>query len=369
MSLKASGFVFFLLSMPVVQGHDGWAVTYTPTEICAFKGSTVEINCTYTYPAIWEYQVITVKKTFWFTQLKDDVFVDLNTDLEYTGRVVDQCENNICTLRVSDLRESDSAEYKFRIETNHQTARWADLHGVTLSVPDLQVNVHRSDETWSELRCQSSCQIPGYPSYIWYKNGEKIQTGTFSFAVDYDPADSYSCTVNGHENHRSPPVCTFIQVSVVNHLSVTKLPFSYPHQTALTVDSNALPGQSGDIIPPPGSGWQTVFPNCFDADRKSFSVASWNSFHTCCFASDMAALTEMSTMIVNVIRITLGFLILIPVFLLSLWTRQSSKKETRSFPTEARDPVEIELDSFPKYENDSHTAAQTEDTEEQGDMV
>ncbi|KAJ4920277.1 hypothetical protein JOQ06_024416 [Pogonophryne albipinna] len=69
-------------------------------------------------------------------------------------------------------------------------------------------------------------------------------------------------------------------------------------------------------------------------------------------------------MIVNIIRTTLGVLMLIPVFLLSLWMRK--KKALRS-TTEA--PEEIELDSIPEYENDSHTAAQTEDTEEQGDMV
>ncbi|KAJ4936688.1 hypothetical protein JOQ06_001275 [Pogonophryne albipinna] len=67
---------------------------------------------------------------------------------------------------------------------------------------------------------------------------------------------------------------------------------------------------------------------------------------------------------VNIIRTTLGVLMLIPVFLLSLWRRK--KKALRS-TTEA--PGEIELDSIPEYENDSHTAAQTEDTEEQGDMV
>ncbi|XP_033985844.1 uncharacterized protein LOC117482008 [Trematomus bernacchii] len=73
-----------------------------------------------------------------------------------------------------------------------------------------------------------------------------------------------------------------------------------------------------------------------------------------------------STMIVNIIRTTLGVLILIPVFLLSLWMRK--KKALRS-TTEAPEPEEIELDSVPEYENDSDTAVQTEDTEEQEDLV
>ncbi|KAK5865344.1 hypothetical protein PBY51_019624 [Eleginops maclovinus] len=71
-------------------------------------------------------------------------------------------------------------------------------------------------------------------------------------------------------------------------------------------------------------------------------------------------------MMVNIIRTTLGVLILIPVFLLSLWKRKN--KAVRS-STGAHTPEEIELDSVPEYEDVSHTAAQTEDPEEQEDMV
>ncbi|KAJ4944132.1 hypothetical protein JOQ06_012677 [Pogonophryne albipinna] len=76
--------------------------------------------------------------------------------------------------------------------------------------------------------------------------------------------------------------------------------------------------------------------------------------------------TGSSTMMVNIIGTTLGVLMLILALLLSLWMRK--KKALRS-TTEAPAPEEIELDSDPEYENDSHTAAQTEDTEEQEDMV
>ncbi|KAK1886197.1 ATP synthase subunit b [Dissostichus eleginoides] len=67
-------------------------------------------------------------------------------------------------------------------------------------------------------------------------------------------------------------------------------------------------------------------------------------------------------MSVNIIRTTLGVLMLIPVFLLILWMRK--KKALRS-TTEAHEPEDIELDSIPEYENISHTAAKREDTEEQ----
>ncbi|KAI4794950.1 hypothetical protein KUCAC02_031744 [Chaenocephalus aceratus] len=241
MSLTASGFVVFLLSMPVVQGQDGWAVTCTPTEICAVKGSTVEISCTYTYPPTWKHHAITVEKTFWFTKQKGGEPVDLTTDSEYAGRVEDHCANNICTLRIKDLTESDSTEYKFRFETNHEDGIYSASPGVTLSVPDLQVQVRRLYDTGAELKCQSSCPIPGYPSYSWeFKNDSEYHQD------DSGGLDSDSC---------------------VSPESVTR-----------------------------------------------------------------------------------------------------KKKALRS-TTETHEPEEIELDSDPEYENDSHTAAQTEDTEEQEDMV
>ncbi|CAK6984119.1 sialoadhesin-like, partial [Scomber scombrus] len=54
-----------------VQGQNGWGVTYTSTYICAVKGSTVDIRCTYSYPSMINDRdnVDTgVDETFWFTK-------------------------------------------------------------------------------------------------------------------------------------------------------------------------------------------------------------------------------------------------------------------------------------------------------------
>ncbi|XP_039667896.1 B-cell receptor CD22-like [Perca fluviatilis] len=72
------------------------------------------------------------------------------------------------------------------------------------------------------------------------------------------------------------------------------------------------------------------------------------------------------TMIMNIIRLTVVVLMLIPLLLLSLWAR---KKKTLSSTTGPHEPEEIEIDSCPAYENISDTAAQTEDPEEQEDLV
>ncbi|XP_035856503.1 uncharacterized protein LOC116065649 [Sander lucioperca] len=207
LTAAASGFVVFLLSVSVIQGQYGWRVTYTSTQICAFKGSKVEIPCRYTYPSRIKGLDTKVEKRFWFTELGNGETVDLTTISEYTQRVQYHCENNDCTLRISDLRERDSAEYKFRFTTN-QDVKYIGSPGVTLSVTDLQVQVSRLEvSNWAELKCQSSCPLPGHPSYVWYKNGQNIQGQTSdSYSASFDPADSFSCAVRGHEDFPSPSV-------------------------------------------------------------------------------------------------------------------------------------------------------------------
>ncbi|XP_033985839.1 uncharacterized protein LOC117482004 [Trematomus bernacchii] len=204
LTAAASGLVVFLLSVSVVQGQNGWGVTYSSTKICAVKGSTVEIRCSYTYPYTWNGGVNTVEKTFWFTKKKGGKRVDLKTVSKYAGRVEDLCENNICTLRIRNLRKSDSAEYMFKFETNQAGGKYGGWTGVTLSVsnPDLQVT---SDTNW--LYCQISCPQSSNPSYIWYKNGQIIQGETSRYTSNPNKADSYSCALKGYEDFPSPAVC------------------------------------------------------------------------------------------------------------------------------------------------------------------
>ncbi|KAL7403630.1 hypothetical protein ABVT39_003222 [Epinephelus coioides] len=199
MSLTAAarGFVVFLLSVSVIQGQKGWGVTYTSTEICAVKGSTVEIHCSYRYPSRINGLDTKVEKASWFIDVKDGVYVDLKTDPQYSGRVQYDCDEikNDCTLRITDLRESDSAVYKFRFITNQPRGNFWGKPGVTLSVTDLKVS--RSSSS-SSLQCHSSRYLPDHTSYIWYKNGQKIKEGTSPYVdFSYDSADSYSCAVKG----------------------------------------------------------------------------------------------------------------------------------------------------------------------------
>ncbi|KAI3353500.1 hypothetical protein L3Q82_020020 [Scortum barcoo] len=190
----------------MIQGQYGWGVTYTSTKICALKGSTVEISCTYRYPSRINYLYTKVEETIWFTKMNGYEPVDVRTDSEYSGRVEYHCDKNDCTLRIRDVRESDSAEYKFMFITNQPGGRFTGSPGVTLSVTDLQVKVRGSSYS-SWLNCESRCLLSNHPSYIWYKNGQKIWGRTSSLSGPFHPADSSSCALQGYEDFPSPSVC------------------------------------------------------------------------------------------------------------------------------------------------------------------
>lgn len=124
--------LIYVLNLPAVHGGDGWGVTCSPLQICAFKGSTVTINCSYEYPLQINGQNTEVGETFWFTKKTNYMYVDLKNDPDFSNRVQYHCVDHVCQLSISDLRESDSAEYKFRFTTNSE--KYTGLPGVTLSV-------------------------------------------------------------------------------------------------------------------------------------------------------------------------------------------------------------------------------------------
>ncbi|CDR18055.1 unnamed protein product [Oncorhynchus mykiss] len=220
MALRTAGsvLVVFLWSVTVVLGQKGWSVTYTTQSICTLKGSSVDLFCSYTYPRG------TVTTTLWFTKMEAGKEPkDLGQDPEYAGRLeYHGVKKNDCTLRITDLRERDSATYKFRFITDQEGGKYYGDPGVTLSVTALQVKI--TSKTWQNrvtLTCSTTCTLTDNPTYIWYNNGHKVKEDTSSLYSDYfSDADSYSCAVKGHEDLHSPAVC--VQGQSCNRVTYTK---------------------------------------------------------------------------------------------------------------------------------------------------
>ncbi|XP_071218911.1 sialic acid-binding Ig-like lectin 14 [Salvelinus alpinus] len=221
MVLRTAGsvLVVFLWSVTVVLGQYGWSVTYTTQSICTLKGSSVEMSCSYKYPSGHK-----VTSTFWFTKMKTGVEPeDIGQDPEYAGRLEYHGDKKKdCTLRITDLRERDSATYKFRFTTDQTEGRYYGDPGVTLSVTALQVKVTPSHwSQWKKLTCKTtSYPLTGNPTYTWYKNGQVVTVKTSTYSVIPNDKDSYSCAVKGHEDLHSPAVC--VQGQSCNRVTYTK---------------------------------------------------------------------------------------------------------------------------------------------------
>ncbi|XP_064819291.1 uncharacterized protein LOC135537010, partial [Oncorhynchus masou masou] len=257
MALRTAGSVLgvFLWSVAVVLGQDIWSVMYTTQSICTLKGSTVELSCSYTYP-----RGHTVTTTYWFTKYNAIGPVSLSDDPDYKGRVTyREDEENGHTLTITDLRESDSATYKFRFTDQTGTWRYAGDPGVTLSVTGLQVKVigGHQDKT---LTCSTTCTLTDNPTYIWYKNGQHLDESTspqYKDPVSSNYGDSYSCAVKGHEDLLSPAVG--VQGQDCNRVTYTKRTIC------------ALKGSTVDISCTYFSGYDTVKSTLWFSPKQSSS--------------------------------------------------------------------------------------------------
>ncbi|XP_073722547.1 B-cell receptor CD22-like [Misgurnus anguillicaudatus] len=201
--------IFLLMIHRVYSADDEWGVNYSSSYICALKGSTVIINCTYKYPT--GYKIMNVFWTNTNETAKDKEHPDLFNDSEYSQRIEYLGDkHHDCTMRLTDVRQTDSHKYYFRFITDQP--KWVGKHGVTLDITDLQVE--SSGERVTErhsvtLTCKSRCSLPDRSTFIWFKNTQSLSERTdrnnqlILQSVRRNDSGNYSCAVQGH-NLTSP---------------------------------------------------------------------------------------------------------------------------------------------------------------------
>ncbi|KAL6484145.1 hypothetical protein MHYP_G00061900 [Metynnis hypsauchen] len=190
-----------------------WGMNYAPQQVCALKGSSVDLSCTYKHP-----EGLTVTRSLWFIESQwtsGAEPVDVRQYGQYKGRVQYSWTLNSCRMTITDLRESDAHKYRFRFYTDDPNGRYSGRPGVSLSVTDLKVTVSDTDGGDKKLTCSSTCTLPNNPTYIWYKNGQPVSDQNRNELELRDrtvDAGSYSCAVKGYEKLGSPAVCVFDKV-------------------------------------------------------------------------------------------------------------------------------------------------------------
>uniref|UniRef100_A0A3B1IS85 Ig-like domain-containing protein n=1 Tax=Astyanax mexicanus TaxID=7994 RepID=A0A3B1IS85_ASTMX len=220
-------------------------VTYRPESICALKGSTVIMGCSYSYPVSY-----TVQTAFWTKFRSSTQGVeppDLLDDPEYRDRVqyLGDKQHN-CSLSLRDVKKSDQSNYYFRFITDKSGGQYQG--GVYLSVTGLQVEgperVMEGDKV--TLTCKTTCSLTDRPSFTWYRNGTTLSSRTeqlYLQSVSREDADRYSCAVLD-QNLRSPEV-------TLNSVSA----FTYPLIVKLKEGSSVILACSSDGNPPVEYTW------------------------------------------------------------------------------------------------------------------
>ncbi|KAM8735993.1 cell adhesion molecule CEACAM8 isoform 1-T1 [Acanthopagrus schlegelii] len=226
-----SCWLLLTLSLKGILAGD-WSVHLPSSPICAVIGSTVVLPCSYDYPQSSnetqergrppaqggggeEAQQYRVLSEMWC--LEDSrcitpryVFHSAGVlqDPSYMNRVeyLGQPGSKNCSLRISDVRQSDSGAYVFYLITSHPTEKMPEQIGVQLLVADSSSAVKVSGSPSSDitegsalrLACCSPAASP-QASFRWYKSTSTTPRHTEQVLniseVTADDSGSYYCQI------------------------------------------------------------------------------------------------------------------------------------------------------------------------------
>ncbi|XP_073716273.1 B-cell receptor CD22-like [Misgurnus anguillicaudatus] len=199
------------LTVDVVD-QPAWGVNYNPSYVCALRGSTVRITCTFKYPSDHVFD-----KAFWTKAVvTNGVPPDLCSDLKNRGGV--QCHSeykDTHSITLTDVTEADKRIYYCRFITNKEGGKWTGVPGVQLDVTDLQVetNPRVKERDSVTLTCKTTCRLTEETTFIWYRNTQIFTKGRITLnqlhlqSVSRDDSGVYRCAaaVRGSKRLLSSP--------------------------------------------------------------------------------------------------------------------------------------------------------------------
>ncbi|XP_066534325.1 carcinoembryonic antigen-related cell adhesion molecule 2-like [Hoplias malabaricus] len=194
-----------------------WGVNYSEP-ICAVRGSSVSISCTYSYPG----SVREVQRVLWCSNKNTEshctvppYVYDSNSSTASGGFQFVGDKTSNCTLLIRNVQFSHSGGYRFRFITNVTNGKYTGLPGATLDVTALELWMSSSsgDRTLKEgdsvnLTCAVNCTLSS-PQFVWFKNEERLpESGSILHLLTLTVGDSgnYSCVLKTDESVRSEPV-------------------------------------------------------------------------------------------------------------------------------------------------------------------
>ncbi|XP_073715959.1 B-cell receptor CD22-like [Misgurnus anguillicaudatus] len=268
--------IFLLMIHGVYSAKDKWGVNYSSSSICALKGSTVMINCTYEYPTGHQ-----IMKVFW-TNINRENPPDLFNNSKYSQRIQYLGDkHHDCTMRLTDVRQTDIHKYYFRFITDKE--KYIGLPGVSLNITDLQVESSGDKVIEGHsvtLTCKSRCSLTNRSTFIWFKNTQLLSQRSdrnnqlILQSVTREDSGNYSCAVQGH-NLTSPHQ----YLNVIYPPEETRVVVN-PSGEIMEGDSVNLTCSSESNPPVHNYSWFKVNETSSVGSGQTYSITNINSRHS-----------------------------------------------------------------------------------------
>ncbi|XP_073670649.1 B-cell receptor CD22 [Paramisgurnus dabryanus] len=205
--------LMFLFITADVDGQQDW-VNYSPSNVCAIRGSTVRLSCTLKPP----HDSITSATWTKFAYTGPNLCPDTNN----RGKV--QCvysdSKDTHSLTLTQVTEADKNIYYCGFTTYCGyfcvDKIWTGTPGVQLDVTDLQVETNQRVKEGDSvtLTCKTTCRLTEETTFIWYRNTQRFTKGRITLnqlhlqSVSRDDSGVYRCdaAVRGSERLSSTDV-------------------------------------------------------------------------------------------------------------------------------------------------------------------
>uniref|UniRef100_A0A667ZQT3 Ig-like domain-containing protein n=1 Tax=Myripristis murdjan TaxID=586833 RepID=A0A667ZQT3_9TELE len=196
----------------ILAGVLGQSVNY-PNPICAVKGSTVTIPCTFTPRASFQDKgktvLLQVVRVVWCQNhlicygptpsVYDSNVTRTSTRFRYLG---DKQGN--CTLQIENIQYQDAKTYRFRMEADNIEGHFAGTRGVNITV---------TGEGEVTFTCTALCSFHRL-GIAWYRDEHRLlEEGPALRLSNLTAADSgnYSCALKDKASTRSEPYSLHVQ--------------------------------------------------------------------------------------------------------------------------------------------------------------
>ncbi|XP_029364621.1 carcinoembryonic antigen-related cell adhesion molecule 6-like isoform X2 [Echeneis naucrates] len=196
MRIESRNLTWTLMLLSGVFCSSGWDVIYGQQRICAVKGSSVVIVCSFSYPVgekvttiMWGHDTNFFEGPFVYESKSEK-----SSKFQYIGDYVKNC-----SFQINKVNHTDQGNYKFRFIT--VTNKWTSTAAATLEIHDLKAEKSNGNGPMKEgdslnLTCVNNCNNS---AVSWYKDGNAIVEGSTLHLLNISSINSgtYSCSLTG----------------------------------------------------------------------------------------------------------------------------------------------------------------------------